>query len=87
MTTYGYRLTTDIVIQYSPDVLVIDSINVLGSTIDYSKSIWIAQSTKDGNYKGEMGVSHEADIVCCVVRHGKLQISKNRFGNVGIFDF
>lgn len=74
--------------EYKPEVLVIDSINVLGSTLNYPRAIWIAQATKDGNYRGEMAVSHEVDIVCCVIGHGEMMVSKNRLGGVvGKFNF
>lgn len=75
------------IFEFSPEVLVLDSVSVLGGVIEFPKVIWIVQSTKDGQFKGSQELAHNADIVCCVVEHGSILIEKNRLGETGKFSF
>lgn len=75
------------IFEFSPEVLVLDSVSVLGGVIEFPRVIWIVQSTKDGQFKGNQELAHNADVVCCVVEQGKILIQKNRLGKIGEFDF
>lgn len=72
-------------IEYNPDILILDSITALGATLLHKKTVWIAQATKSGEYRGSMEFAHDADIVCCLKDKGEVEIVKNRFGDTGLF--
>jgi hypothetical protein len=82
----------------SYDFIFLDSVNRLGLTVEDlrllksqypSKSfIYIFQSTKQGNFRGENGFQHDVDVVIEVPEIGKaVQMGRfNQGGEMNIFE-
>jgi len=71
---------------HSPSLMVLDSITALGFTMKHSKTVWVAQSTKSGGFRGSQEVAHDADIVV-QLEGGLAIVKKSRFGETGEFKF